>query len=148
MNIGLIIFKKEENEFKFLLGKKNLKTLNMNNDLYSDLGGNSDNDDINQVKDFFNDHTFNLLDIGNFDNKYEFKNDKYNYKLYFLESDISDSKLETVIKVRNNINKNTEDDVKWFSLDNIIENKELFEKDFFNTFIKAVKKYKDNFIKV
>jgi len=33
-------------------------------------------------------------------------------------------------------------------LDEIIDNKELFEKEFFNTFIRAVRKYKDNFIKV
>ena len=79
---------------------------------------------------------------------YNFENDKYKYKLYFFENDVSDNVIETVNKVRNNINKTTDNDVKWFSLDEIIDNKELFEKEFFNTFIRAVRKYKDNFIKV
>lgn len=148
MNIGLIYFKKEGNDFKFLLGKKNLKTLDMSNNLFSDLGGKFEEDNLEKVKDIFNDHTFNLLEFKDDEQNYFFENDKYKYKLYFFESDVSDSVLETINKVRNNINKTTENDVKWFSLDEIIESKELFEKDFFNTFIKAVKKYKDDFIKV
>jgi hypothetical protein len=148
MNIGLIYFKRENNEFKFLLGKKNLKTLNLNNNLYSDLGGHFSEDSLDKVKEIFNDHTFNLLEFKDDEKDYFFKNDKYNYKLYFFENDISDSVLETVNKVRSNINKSSELDVKWFSLDEIIESKDLFEKDFFNTFLKAVKKYKNNFIKV
>jgi len=148
MNIGLIYFKKDGNDFKFLLGKKNLKTLDMSNNLFSDLGGNLDEDNLDKVKDIFNDHTFNLLDFKDNEQKYFFENDKYKYKLYFFENDVSDSVIETVNKVRNNINKTVDNDVKWFSLDEIIDSKELFEKDFFNTFIKAVKKYKDDFIKV
>lgn len=148
MNIGLIYFKKDGNDFKFLLGKKNLKTLDMSNNLFSDLGGNLDEDNLDKVKDIFNDHTFNLLDFKDNEQKYFFENDKYKYKLYFFENDVSDSVLETVNKVRNNINKTVDNDVKWFSLDEIIDSKDLFEKDFFNTFIKAVKKYKDDFIKV
>ena len=148
MNIGLVYFKKEENDFKFLLGKKNLKILNLNNDLYSDLGGNFEEDDFSKVKNIFKEHTFDLVSFKDDDKNYFFENDKYKYKLYFFENDVSDNIIETVNKVRNNINKTTEKDVRWFSLDEIIDNKELFEKDFFNTFIKAVKKYKDNFIKV
>ena len=148
MNIGLIYFKKEENDFKFLLGKKNLKTLNLDNILYSDLGGYFEEDNLDEVKYLFKEHTFDLISFKDDDKNYNFENDKYKYKLYFFENDVSDSVIETVNKVRNNINKTTENDVKWFSLDEIIDNKELFEKEFFNTFIRAVRKYKDNFIKV
>ena len=148
MNIGLIYFKKEENDFKFLLGKKNLKTLNLDNELYSDLGGNFEKDNLDEVKYLFKEHTFDLISFKDDEKNYNFENDKYKYKLYFFENDVSDSVIETVNKVRNNINKTTENDVKWFSLDEIIDNKELFEKEFFNTFIRAVRKYKDNFIKV
>ena len=148
MNIGLIYFKREENDFKFLLGKKNLKILNLDNKLYSDLGGNFENDNLVEIKNIFKEHTFDLIEFKDDDKNYFFENDKYKYKLYFFENDVSDNVIETVNKVRNNINKTTEKDVRWFSLDEIIDNKELFEKDFFNTFIKAVKKYKDNFIKV
>ena len=148
MNIGLIYFKKEENDFKFLLGKKNLKTLNLDNELYSDLGGYFEEDNLDEVKYLFKEHTFDLISFKDDEKNYNFENDKYKYKLYFFENDVSDSVIETVNKVRNNINKTTENDVKWFSLDEIIDNKELFEKEFFNTFIRAVRKYKDNFIKV
>ena len=148
MNIGLIYFKKEENDFKFLLGKKNLKTLNLDNELYSDLGGKFEEDNLDEVKYLFKEHTFDLISFKDDEKNYNFENDKYKYKLYFFENDVSDSVIETVNKVRNNINKTTETDVKWFSLDEIIDNKELFEKEFFNTFIRAVRKYKDNFIKV
>ena len=148
MNIGLIYFKREENDFKFLLGKKNLKILNLDNKLYSDLGGNFEEDNLVEIKNIFKEHTFDLIEFKDDDKNYFFENDKYKYKLYFFENDVSDNVIETVNKVRNNINKTTEKDVRWFSLDEIIDNKELFEKDFFNTFIKAVKKYKDNFIKV
>ena len=148
MNIGLIYFKKEENDFKFLLGKKNLKTLNLDNELYSDLGGYFKEDNLAEVKYLFKEHTFDLISFKDDEKNYNFENDKYKYKLYFFENDVSDSVIETVNKVRNNINKTTENDVKWFSLDEIIDNKELFEKEFFNTFIRAVRKYKDNFIKV
>ena len=148
MNIGLIYFKKEENNFKFLLGKKNLKILNLDNKLYSDLGGYFEEDILDEVKYLFKEHTFDLISFKDDEKNYNFENDKYKYKLYFFENDVSDSVIETVNKVRNNINKTTENDVKWFSLDEIIDNKELFEKEFFNTFIRAVRKYKDNFIKV
>ena len=148
MNIGLIYFKKEENNFKFLLGKKNLKILNLDNKLYSDLGGYFKEDNLVEVKNIFKEHSFDLIEFKDDDKNYFFENDKYKYKLYFFENDVSDNIIETVNKVRNNINKTSENDIKWFSLDEIIDNKELFEKDFFNTFIKAVKKYKDNFIKV
>jgi len=148
MNIGLIYFKKEENNFKFLLGKKNLKILNLDNKLYSDLGGYFEEDNLVEVKNIFKEHSFDLIEFKDDDKNYFFENDKYKYKLYFFENDVSDNIIETVNKVRNNINKTSENDIKWFSLDEIIDNKELFEKDFFNTFIKAVKKYKDNFIKV
>ena len=148
MNIGLIYFKKEENNFKFLLGKKNLKILNLDNKLYSDLGSYFKEDNLVEVKNTFKEHSFDLIEFKDDNKNYFFENDKYKYKLYFFENDVSDNVIETVNKVRNNINKTTENDIKWFSLDEIIDNKELFEKDFFNTFIKAVKKYKDNFIKV
>ena len=148
MNIGLVYFKKEENDFKFLLGKKNLKILNLNNELYSDLGGNFEEDDLSKVKNIFKEHTFDLVSFKDDDKNYFFENDKYKYKLYFFENDVSEDVIETVNRVRNNINKTKESDVKWFSLDEIIDNKELFDKEFFNTFIRAVKKYKNNFIKV
>lgn len=148
MNIGLVYFKKEENDFKFLLGKKNLKILNLNNELYSDLGGNFEEDDLNKVKNIFKEHTFDLVSFKDDDKNYFFENDKYKYKLYFFENDVSEDVIETVNRVRNNINKTKDSDVKWFSLDEIIDNKELFDKEFFNTFIRAVKKYKNNFIKV
>ena len=143
MNIGLVYFKEENNNFVFLLGKRNLDS-----DLYSDLGGYLEEDNFDLVKTIFNDNTFNLIDLSDDNINYNFQNDKYKYKLYFFENNVSDSVIETVNKVRNNINKTTENDVKWFSLDEIIDNKELFEKEFFNTFIRAVRKYKDNFIKV
>lgn len=148
MNIGLVYFKKEENNFKFLLGKKNLKTLNVNNNLYSDLGGYFKDENLEEVKYIFKEHTFDLISFKDDGKNYNFYNEKYKYKLYFFENNISESIIDTVNKVRSNINKTKENDIKWFSLDEIIDNKELFEKDFFNTFIKAVKKYKDNFIKV
>ena len=113
MNIGLIYFKKEENDFKFLLGKKNLKTLNLDNILYSDLGGYFEEDNLDEVKYLFKEHTFDLISFKDDDKNYNFENDKYKYKLYFFENDVSDSVIETVNKVRNNINKTTENDVKW-----------------------------------
>ena len=148
MNIGLIYFKKEESDYKFLLGKKNLKTLNLDNELYSDLGGYFKEDNLDDVKYLFKEHTFDLISFKDDEKNYNFENDKYKYKLYFFENDVSDNVIETVNKVRNSINKTTDNDVKWFSLDEIIDNKQLFEKEFFNTFIRAVRKYKDNFIKV
>ena len=48
MNIGLIYFKREENDFKFLLGS-NLKILNLDNKLYSDLGGNFEEDNLVEI---------------------------------------------------------------------------------------------------
>ena len=143
MNIGLIYFKKENNNFMFLLGKKSL-----DNNLYSDLGGYFNEDNLDSVKIIFNDNTFNLVNFKDDNKNYNFKNDKYKYKLYFFENDVSDDIIETVNKVRNNINKSENFDIKWFKLDEILDNKHLFEKEFFNTFIKSVKKYKDNFIKV
>ena len=143
MNIGLVYFKEENNNFVFLLGKRSLDS-----DLYSDLGGYLEEDNFDLVKTIFNDNTFNLIDLSDDNINYNFQNDKYKYKLYFLENNVSDSVIETVNKVRNNINKSKDFDLRWFKLDEILDNKQLFEKEFFNTFIKSVKKYKDNFIKV
>ena len=143
MNIGLVYFKEENNNFVFLLGKRSLDS-----NLYSDLGGYFEEDNIDSVKTIFNDNTFNLIDLSDDNINYNFQNDKYKYKLYFFENNVSDSVIETVNKVRNNINKSKDFDLRWFKLDEILDNKELFEKEFFNTFIKSVKKYKDNFIKV
>jgi hypothetical protein len=143
MNIGLVYFKEENNNFVFLLGKRSLDS-----DLYSDLGGYLEEDNLDSVKTIFNDNTFNLIDLSDDNINYNFQNDKYKYKLYFFENNVSDSVIETVNKVRNNINKSKDFDLRWFKLDEILDNKQLFEKEFFNTFIKSVKKYKDNFIKV
>jgi hypothetical protein len=143
MNIGLVYFKEENNNFVFLLGKRSLDS-----NLYSDLGGYFEEDNIDSVKTIFNDNTFNLIDLSDDNINYNFQNDKYKYKLYFFENNVSDSVIETVNKVRNNINKSKDFDLRWFKLDEILDNKQLFEKEFFNTFIKSVKKYKDNFIKV
>ena len=71
MNIGLIYFKKEENDFKFLLGKKNLKTLNLDNILYSDLGGYFEEDNLDDVKYLFKEHTFDLVSFKDDDNNFD-----------------------------------------------------------------------------
>ena len=83
MNIGLIYFKREENDFKFLLGKKNLKILNLDNKLYSDLGGNFEEDNLVEIKNIFKEHTFDLIEFKDDNKNYFFENDKYKYKLYF-----------------------------------------------------------------
>ena len=132
MNIGLVYFKEENNNFVFLLGKRSLDS-----NLYSDLGGYLEEDNFDLVKTIFNDNTFNLIDLSDDNINYNFQNDKYKYKLYFFENNVSDSVIETVNKVRNNINKSKDFDLRWFKLDEILDNKQLFEKEFFNTFIKV-----------
>tara|TARA_Y100000992_G_scaffold299328_1_gene265930 strand:- start:175 stop:672 length:498 start_codon:yes stop_codon:yes gene_type:complete len=155
--IGIIFYKIENNKTFFLLKQNNLVILNQDSDIYSDFGLNTEN--IDDVINLFVDNTFNLSydynEIINMPKKY-FKNEKYNYSIYFINSDIDKDKIYTINKLINYFNKNfllednkfikykkenyiSQDSIKWFELNEILNNQNKFSKFFFNTFLKSIK---------
>ena len=155
--MGIIFYKIENNKTFFLLKQNNLVILNENNDAYSDFGLYTDN--INDAINLFIDNTFNLSfsynEIINMPKLY-FKNEKYKYSIYFIKSDIDKNIITTVNKLINYFNKNFimednkfvkykneifsfQDSIKWFELDEVINNQSKFSKPFFNTFLKSIK---------
>ena len=107
---GIIIFKKKENKYYFLLGKNNLNLLNSKNNLFSDIGGLKGNNDFN-AKDtasrLFYENTCGLLfSINELKDKImgSFDNPKYNYTLNFIHSNIDDNILHNINQIRSYLN--------------------------------------------
>ena len=163
---GIVIFKKKDNKFYFLLGKNNLNILNSKNNLFSDIGGLKDVKDFNP-KDtaarLFYENTCGLLySINELKDKIigRFDNPKYNYTLNFIQnSDVSDVTLHNINQVRSYLNTvihsngfNTfekkeitlqdcilSNDIRWFELNEIVNNSTQFDSQFMNTFLKCLK---------
>jgi hypothetical protein len=162
---GIIIFKKKENKYYFLLGKNNLNLLNSKNNLFSDIGGLKGNNDFN-AKDtasrLFYENTCGLLfSINELKDKImgSFDNPKYNYTLNFIHSNIDDNILHNINQIRSYLNTviqsngfntfekkeitlqgcNFSNDIRWFELNEILNNSSQFDSQFINTFLKCLK---------
>lgn len=147
---GILLFKKENEKKYFLLAKNNFKLIDESNDLYSDFNYKSDEYNLEESIKSFKVNTCNQINV-NFENCESFTNEKYEYCIYYLECNIDDLDIEKVNKTRHFINSVSkkeggiqlldcsEEDLKYFKMNEILENKSNFEKEFFNTFLKLVK---------
>lgn len=162
---GIILFKKKDNKYYFLLGKNNLKMLNVKNNNFSDIGGLKGDNDFNSkdtASRAFYENTFGLtLNIEQLSDKVisSFDNKKYNHSIHFVKADIDDSTLNNINKVRSYLNTviqqnsfNTlekkditlqgydiTNDIRWFELNEILNNSAIFDSQFMNTFLKSLK---------
>lgn len=146
---ALLIIKKIDNKSYFLLMKDNLKLINKSSEIYTAFNYDSDEYNLGNVIKSFNVNTLNKFKNENFEDVECYIDDKYNYKIYFTHIDLTD--LEEVNNQRNfinsinidnnkiNINNIESEDLKWFSLKDIINNKDNFDKLFFKIFLKMIK---------
>ena len=147
---GILLFKIENQKKHFLLSKNNFKLIDESNDQFSDFNCKLDEYSLEESIKSFKVNTCNQLDI-NFEDCKSFTNEKYQYCIYYLECNIDDSDIEKVNKTRNFINSVSksdeginlldcsDEDLKYFKVNEILDNKDKFEKTFFNTFLKLVK---------
>ena len=129
--------------------KDNLKLINKNSEIYTAFNYDSDEYNLGNVIKSFNVNTLNKFKNENFEDVECYIDDKYNYKIYFTHIDLTD--LEEVNNQRNfinsinidnnkiSINNIESEDLKWFSLKDIINNKDNFDKLFFKIFLKMIK---------
>ena len=129
--------------------KDNLKLINKNSEIYTAFNYDFDEYNLGNVIKSFNVNTLNKFKNENFEDVECYIDDKYNYKIYFTHIDLTD--LEEVNNQRNfinsinidnnkiNINNIESEDLKWFSLKDIINNKDNFDKLFFKIFLKMIK---------
>lgn len=149
---SLLIEKKNGNDKYYLLVKCNLNILNQDCDKYSDFYHQSNDYNLENSKKSYRVNLCNMCEYINDDQMRSYTNDKYNYCINIINSNnIDNDTIDRINKIRSFINSvkfNNNDynlvessfnDVKWFSLNEILENKDLFEKSFYNTFLKLLK---------
>ncbi len=149
---GILIEKINGNEKYYLLVKCNLNILNQNCDKYSDFCHQSNDYNFENSKKSFKVNLCNMCNNECEDQNRSYINEKYNYCINVINSNnIENDTINKINEIRSFINsvklnnddynviESSSDDVKWFSLNEILENKDLFEKSFYNTFLKLLK---------
>ena len=146
---ALLILKKIDNKNHYLLVKDNLKLINKSSELYSAFNNDSTEYSLDNAIKSFHVNTFNKHKDSTFEDIECYIDDKYNYRMYFKF--IDDIDTETINELRNFVNsisieegqytisENNSEDLKWFNLKDIINNKDNFDKLFFKIFLKMIK---------
>jgi len=162
---GIVFFKIENNKKYFLLAKDNFKLLNNNNNKYADIGGSKGKNDFNPkdtASRLFYENTLGLSYpisiLKEKINDISYTNLKYKHIIYFVKENIDENTIKNINTVRSYLNTTTENinnclnkiesplqgcqtnnELKWFEINEIINNADQFDNQFMNTFLKSIK---------